>query len=119
VPEEFMEEAEARRPIPPWRILAAVGLLLVLLVPSVLYHDGIIATDALSEVGEPNALYRVRGTVTDVQDGIFFLEDDGFRLRIQWNLTTPQAGSAYVVNGVYNATGESLDGHAVVRAMFF
>jgi hypothetical protein len=119
VPEEFMEGAEARRPIPPWRILAALGLLLMLLVPSVLYHDGLLDADPLNEVDEPNALYRVRGTATDVEAESFFLEADGFRLRVQWNLTTPQTGSTYVVNGVYNATGESLDGHAVVRAMFF
>lgn len=118
--EEFLEDPDARRPIPSVRVAIAVVLAVLLVLVSMLYHDGVIATDELADVGRDGGAYRLRGTATQVDNQSFVLTGDGASVPVRWNLTTPPAeGATVVVNGVWNGTAEALDGEAVVTALVF
>ncbi len=118
--EEFLEDPDARRPIPSGRVAIAAVLVVFLIFLSMLYHDGVIATDDLDEVGQDGGAYRLRGTASQVGEGSFVLTAGGSSVPVRWNLTTPPAeGATVVVNGVWNATAEALDGEAVVVALIF
>lgn len=118
--EEFLEDPDARRPIPSGRVAIAAVLVVFLIFLSMLYHDGVIATDDLDEVGQDGGVYRLRGTASQVGDDSFLLTADGSSVPVRWNLTTPPAeGATVVVNGVWNATAEALEGEAVVQALIF
>lgn len=93
------------RPLRPHRVVAAALVSLLFIGTSLAYHDGFLGRDAIADA-QTEGLYRFKGRVLDMEEGVAFTLDDGSAAaKLHWNATRVSPGAHVVVDVERRADG--------------